>query len=227
MEPLRWVLLLIGAGIIGWVFLYSRGLWPRQIRLPENWLRRSAGEQQSTDSETPDVDLAAIDADPVEPEPPKTTPLANDSTVITVRIMPSPGAFFPAEELILVLRDVGLRHGQFGIFHCMTEGDKGRVRYSVASLVEPGSFDLSNLKDSEYRGISIFTVLPAPENGVGLFDEMMETARAIAKRMEGRLVDSDGGAMSLQRERYMREELIEYLRRHQNADAGQNLPTGR
>jgi cell division protein ZipA len=238
MEPLRWVLLLIGVGIIGWVFLYSRGLWPSQFRLPQNLLRRSSGEQQPNDSATTGVDLAetdevsaGTDVDPVEPEPPKPSskpsPLANDSKVITVRIMPSPDAFFPAEELILVLRDVGLRHGQFGIFHCMTEGDKGRVRYSVASLVEPGSFDLSNLKDSEYRGISIFTVLPAPENGVSLFDEMMETARAIAKRMAGRLVDSDGGAMSLQRERYMREELIEYLRRQQNSAAGQNLPPGR
>jgi cell division protein ZipA len=137
--------------------------------------------------------------------------------------MPQPGAYFPAEELILALRAVGLQHGQFGIFHSMAEGDEERIRYSVASLVEPGSFDLSNLKDSRYQGISIFMVLPAPEDGVELFDEMLGTARDLTKRIEGNLVDEQGSAMSMQRERYMREEVIEFQRRRSQSAIRQNL----
>jgi len=40
---------------------------------------------------------------------------------------------------------------------------------------------------------------------------------------DGNLPDEAGGAFSLQRERYMREDLIEYLRRH-DMPAGQDLP---
>jgi FtsZ-interacting cell division protein ZipA len=57
-------------------------------------------------------------------------------------------------------------------------------------------------------------VLPSFESGVELFDQMVETARAIARDMDGRLVDEQGGTLSLQRERYMREEVIQFLLQH-------------
>jgi len=91
--------------------------------------------------------------------------------------------------------------------------DPCRLRSSVASLVEPGAFDLLKLKESFYKGVSIFMVLPAPEDGVSLFDEMLETARTIARGASGRLVDEDGSVLSVQRERFMREEVIDFVRR--------------
>ena len=201
MEPLRWVLLLIGVIIVALILAQSRGVFPSIRRVKAFFAaRRRAALVKAGES-------AAEPAEEVSPEP----ALPDDSRVVTVRILPQPGTAFPAETLILALRSAGLRHGKFKIFHCMSE-DESRIRYSVASLVEPGSFDLSKLTESEYQGISIFAVLPAPENGVALFDEMLGTARDIAKDIDGQLVDGQGGALSMQRERYMREEVIEYLR---------------
>ena len=217
MEPLRWVLLLVGVIIIALVFAYSRGLLPTQFRLPKGLSRIPTLRSKVSPEE---IAEPVPEAKPVST--PKAAPLAKDSKVVTARIMPPPGAFFPAEELILALRSVGLQHGQFGIFHAMADGDEERIRYSVASLVEPGSFDLSNLKDSRYRGISIFMVLPAPEDGVELFDDMLGTARELAKQIDGDLVDEQGSAMSMQRERYMREEVIEFLRRISQSAIRQN-----
>ena len=108
-----------------------------------------------------------------------------------------------------------IQHGQYGIFHRLDEEDGTRIRYSVASLIEPGSFDLSKLKESSYKGVSIFMVLPAPEDGLELFDDMLQTARDLAKETGGHLLDEQGGALSVQRERYMREEVIEFLRLRQ------------
>jgi len=169
-----------------------------------------------------DVDLGHLDDISTEESVPEKTDaempvVSGDSLVVTVRIMPEPGAQFPAEQLILSLRAARLQHGKFGIFHCIDSDTAGRIRYSVASLVEPGSFDLTRLKESSYKGISLFMVLPAPEDGVTLFDDMLITARSIAKDIDGRLVDEQGGALSVQRERYMREEVIDYLRRHQQS----------
>jgi len=209
MEPLRWVLLLAGIALIGAIFCYSRGWYPKwKWRVPpvtENT------ENSGADAATAAVGDSAPDAE-VPPPSPSVPPMQAGSKVITVRIMPREGSSFPAEELILALRAAGMRHGQFGIFHSHAAADE-RIRFSVASLVEPGSFDLSRLKESTYQGISIFAVLPAPEDGVQLFDDLVAKAREISKAIDGVLTDEQGGTFSLQRERYMREELIEYLRR--------------
>ena len=213
MEPFRWILLLAGVALIFAIFCYSRGWYPKLGKL---FARRSVvastdGAVAPGDGETVgavrEQTEAAVAKRAAAPQ------LRPESKVITVRIMPQEGQTFPAEELILALRSVGLRHGQFGIFHAHADDEDGRIRFSVASLVEPGSFDLSRLKDSVYRGISIFAVLPAPEDGLQLFDDMVSKAREISKAINGCLADEQGGTFSLQRERYMREDLIEYLRR--------------
>jgi cell division protein ZipA len=216
MAPFRWVLLLIGVIIVALIFAYSRGLLSVRFRLPKAFSRIPTLQTRVDPEEL--VKPAPKEVPVSAPKPP---PLAKDSKVVTARIMPMPGAHFPAEELILALRSAGLQHGQFNIFHCMSDDE--RIRYSVASLVEPGSFDLSNLKESQYLGISIFMVLPAPEDGVTLFDDMLATARDIARQIDGSLVDEQGGAMSMQRERYMREEVIEFLRHHSQSAIRQHL----
>ena len=217
MALFRWVLLLIGVLIVAGVFAYSRGWleFERFFRIPSKLQRRKV---EPLLEEATEVDVAVEEepAEPVvaEPSPPN---LSEDSMVVTVRIMPRPDTQFPAEQLILALRAAHLQHGRYGIFHSLAEDDSSRIRYSVASLVEPGSFDLSKLKESEYKGISVFMVLPAPEDGVGLFDDMLQTSRAVAKEIDGHLLDEQGGALSVQRERYMREEVIDFLRRHQQS----------
>ena len=223
MGPFRWVLLLIGTGVIGLIFAYSRGWLPGRKSLNKLSVLRKEPVLEGFEEDFKE-DFAPL-TQPEAEEEPAITPdpaILPDSRVITVRIMPAPGTQFPAEELVLALREAGLRHGDFGIFHRLTSAAtadaKEHIRYSVASLVEPGSFDLTNLKESEYRGISIFMLLPAPEDGVQLFDEMLATAREIARRVDGRLLDERGGALSIQRERYMREEVIEFLRQYAHSD---------
>lgn len=205
--------MLLGIALLGLVFAYSRGWIPKRVKLPE--IRRKRIEPVLEEEHIVEDNVQEFEPVVVEPAAPV---INTDSRVVTVRIMPQYGETFPAEPLILSLRAAGLVHGQFGIFHCQDKDDPGRARYSVASLVEPGSFDLSNLKESGYPGVSIFMVLPAPENGVELFDQMVATARGIARDLDGRLVDEQGGALSLQRERYMREEVIQFLLQHDHGN---------
>ena len=39
---------------------------------------------------------------------------------------------------------------------------------------------------------------------------MMAAARALAQSLDGELLDESGSTLSIQRERYMREEIIQY-----------------
>jgi len=95
----------------------------------------------------------------------------------------------------------------------------GDPLFSVARLTEPGTFDLTKLAETEVPGLSIFLTLPGSGDPVERFDQMMETARALARELESEILDEKGSSWSVQRERYLREEIIEY--RHQmERDAG-------
>ena len=70
--------------------------------------------------------------------------------------------------------------------------------------------DLDNIREQSIPGISLFLVLPGPIDGVEAFDMMMEAARAIAQSLDGELLDESGSSLSIQRERYMREEIVQF-----------------
>ena len=99
---------------------------------------------------------------------------------------------------------------KFGIYHRFEGTDEDRVIFSAASLVEPGTFDLQAIKEQELPGISLFMVLPGPVDGAQAFDLMMGAARALAQSLDAELLDESGSTLSIQRERYLREEIIQF-----------------
>lgn len=207
MAELRWLLLLAGICVIGAVYVYTRFKQRSRGRAETEPLRK----EPRIDS----VDAPAVAAPDEVPEPvigqseeAAAVPPA-PQMVVTIRLMPGSGANFPAEKLLLELRESGLRHGQYGIFHLMDE-DAGQAVFSVASLVEPGSFDLTKIKTESYPGVSIFLALPGPRDGPAAFDDMLSVARKLAERLDGSLLDEQGSRLSIQRERYMREEIIQF-----------------
>jgi cell division protein ZipA len=103
-----------------------------------------------------------------------------------------------------------MRSGKFGIYHRYDGNDESRTIFSAASLVEPGSFDLANIKEQEIPGISIFMIIPGPVDAAEAFDLMMQAARALTQAVDAELLDESGSTLSIQRERYMREEIIQF-----------------
>ena len=201
MTELRWVLLLAALLILVVLFLWTR----YRPRLSNPF--RSAGR--------PDVAASATSGGTHRvPEQSGKSPLATlPDKIVTIRMLSRSAAPFPAEDLVLALREAGLRHGRFGIFHyCLTDTDDTPV-FSVASLTEPGSFDLTRLRTDVYQGVSLFLGLPAPIEGAAAFDAMVKAGRAVAKRLDGNLVDEHGSTLSVQRERYLREEVIQFQHR--------------
>ena len=133
-----------------------------------------------------------------------------EQKIVTLRVVARNDGAFPGDELLLSLRGIGMRHGKFGIFHRFEGSDEGKIIFSAASLVEPGSFDIANIKDQEIPGISLFMVLPGPIDGAKGFDLMMTAARALAQSLNAELLDESGSTLSIQRERYLREEIIQH-----------------
>ena len=129
--------------------------------------------------------------------------------VITVRCQTKEGAM-SVEQVVLALRAAGLNHGRYDIFHRHAEGTQGEPLFSVANLTEPGSFDLTRASESTTAGITLFMVLPGNGDAVERFDMMTRTARELASKLEAELYDESGSFWSIQRERYVRDEVIMY-----------------
>lgn len=228
MDELRLTLLVVGIGVIGLVYWHSR----RQARArggrSETRVEPALDDSAvGADDDTASLsELCADDsataaepgeaaAEPVEPEPDETVDTAEHpqqiaQKIVTLRLVAKGDRLFNGEEVVLALRRLGLRHGKFGIFHRVEGTDDESIVFSVASLVEPGTFDLANLRQQELPGVSIFMVLPGPKDGREAFNEMMETARALTDTLGGELLDEAGSTMSIQRERFLREEIIQY-----------------
>jgi len=205
MDGLRWLLLLVGLLVIGGVYLYSR-----REKAPVD------EDEAPLDRVEPSLDDTDI-ADEVSPEDGDETEVEEDPAaaaapqkIVTVRIVAREKKSFAGDELILCMRGIGLRHGKFGIFHRYDGSNESKTIFSAASLVEPGSFDLQNIKEQKIPGISLFLVLPGPVDSTEAFDSMMAAARTLTQSLNGELLDESGSTLSIQRERYLREEIIQF-----------------
>jgi cell division protein ZipA len=216
MWDLRWVLLGLGALVLVGVYLWSRGVLSRAM-LPTLPSRKQRTEPRMGGDPTLEPPPALAPSAPPAPEPSLVETVSEEEKkrpapdrIVTLRLVPR-GAELPAERAVAALRDAGLEHGRYAIFHRQLETN--REGFSVASLTEPGSFDLEHLERTTIAGLSFFVVLPGKGDPVARFDAMVETARALSVELAADLFDERGSSWSSQRERYLREELIEY--RHQ------------
>jgi len=204
MDGLRWLLLLFGLLVISGVYIYSRRERTKAIdqdstrdgrgpSLPENAGGPQIGSEPNNTTPDGDVENAVV-----------------EQKIVTLRVVARDKGAFAGDDLVLILRGIGMRLGKFGIFHHYEGTDESDVVFSVASLVEPGNFDLENVKEQQIPGISIFMVLPGPVEGANAFDLMITAARALSQSLNAELLDESGSTLSIQRERYLREEVIQF-----------------
>lgn len=239
MPELRWVLLTLGALLIVVLYLWGRGTFrrprsggrdaPHAVEPtfsagdaplePRGWTPppTSRFDAPSEFEPAPDREPAfeadlETEAEP-EPEPdPEPASVHEVDRIVTVRFVPRDE--LNGQEAVLALRAAGLRHGRYGIFHRYNEQHPNEFDFSVANLTEPGSFDLTRLAETVIPGMSFFLVLPGVGDPVERFDLMVHTARELAHDLGADLHDEKGSSWSIQRERYVREELIEYRHQH-------------
>ena len=114
-----------------------------------------------------------------------------------------------------VLITAGLKFGEMSIFHQRANGDnKGPVVFSVANILNPGTFDLNNMDDFYTRGVSLFLALPAPVNNLQAFDQMLDVAQQICGSLDGELKDDHRSNMTAQTIEHYRQRISDFeLRR--------------
>lgn len=209
MSGFRWLLAIAGVLILLLVFWISRREMSGRPPIEAGRLlhRRRAPvmptpepEEPGAVAETPAGEAPVAEAVAPPPAPEK---------ILAVRLTGKAGASFAGDALLRALQEAGLEHGRFGIFHRHAPGDSHQAIFSVAGLVEPGSFDVAGMAAERFPGITLFMTLPGPVEAVAAFDDMLATARTLATTLDGELLDEQGSRLSVQRERFLRDELTQ------------------
>ena len=167
-----------------------------------------------------------VHVDPPPPRPPSATagaaesgegiataspPAANAADlqrIVTIRVCAVGEARWTGARLMAALELHGLAFGRYQVFH--RKHTDGRSLFCVASLIEPGTFDVAEMPDQEYRGVTLFAVLPGPIAPLDTVDELFGTARGLAEELSGMMQDGKGMPLSPQRAAALREDIARF-----------------
>jgi cell division protein ZipA len=137
------------------------------------------------------------------------TPNASEQQkIITVRVCATGEARWPGATLLSALELHGLAYGRYQVFH--RRHVDGRSLFCVASLIEPGTFDVTRMSSEEFRGVTLFAVLPGPVEPLLTIDELLGAARGLAQELAGMVQDSKGIPLSPQRAAAMRDDVARF-----------------
>ena len=137
--------------------------------------------------------------------------------ILSVRLALAPQRIEGA-KLLESLQAESLQHGKYDVFHRLHAD--GGILFSVASMVEPGTFDLEKMGETLYPGITIFAQLPAPVPGMHALNELIACARRLQANLGGTLQDERGVPLTVHRIERMRQEVREFERPPAGRGAG-------
>jgi cell division protein ZipA len=115
---------------------------------------------------------------------------AETQRIVTLRVCAADETRWSGVTLLTALNDHGLAHGRYQVFH--RKHSDGRTLFCAASMVEPGTFNLAQMPSEEYRGLTLFAVLPGPLDAVQTVDALIDTADGLAQTLNGVIQDSKG-----------------------------------
>ena len=217
MDNLRWILLLIGLGLILAVYAVTRF----QIKRREAAGKPTRRRPTAKNIESPGVaneDDAAVQAElaqmgsmlrqesELQSAESSATGKRDNEQLIVLSVMASADEPFNGQSLLRAFENTALQHSDVKIYQ--RNNEKGEPVYGVASAVKPGTFDLNQMDHFSTPGLSLFLQLPGPVDGVTAFDDMVTTAERLAVELGGELQDQNHSMLSRQMVAHLRDGII-------------------
>jgi cell division protein ZipA len=174
------------------------------------------------DSETAELPAR----EPEAPAPAKPVPAATDAPTLSMSSTPPPRRIerrkiialrlacpqrVPGAQLKASLEEEALQYGKYDVFHRLDE--QGVAIFSVASMVEPGTFDLEKMPQESFPGITLFAQLPGPVAGMLAFNELIACSKRLHAALGGTLQDERGVPLTVHRIERIRQEIREFEHR--------------
>ena len=137
------------------------------------------------------------------------------SEVLALNVAAKDGRVFAGDDLLQGLITSGLKFGDMNIFHKrLSKEHQSTIIFSVANMLNPGTFDLNNMDEFTTLGISFFLALPTPINNLDAFEQMLGVAQEIRDTLGGDLKDDHKNVMTGQTIEHYRQRIRDFeLRR--------------
>ena len=172
---------------------------------------------QQVQSDTQAEVKVAVNTEQSEPQPtaseatePET---AQPSEVLIVHVAMPDGQSISGASLLPLLISLGFKFGDMDIFHRHEDSaGHGAVLFSLASMYNPGTFDIDNIEQISTKGLSMFMTLPCKGEALANFNMMHNAAKKISEEFGGHLLDSNRSALTVQTVRHYVEKIREFER---------------
>jgi cell division protein ZipA len=172
---------------------------------------RAREEDRAAEEERAEEPVPARAPAPPPPSAAPATPSPNKSEkqkIVTVRVCAVGDARWAGTHLMEALEALGLAYGRYQVYH--RNHSDGHSVFCVASLVEPGTFDLSSMPNEQFRGVSLFAVLPGPLEPMQAVEALLATARELARALSGTMQDAKGIPFSPQRAEALLQDVARF-----------------
>ncbi|WP_045498181.1 cell division protein ZipA [Vibrio hyugaensis] len=161
--------------------------------------------------EAPEVVEPEIDVAPVvveQPEEPKPEP---EMQVIVLNVHCAGDESFIGTKLFDSMQQNGLIYGEMNIFHRHVDlSGNGKVLFSVANMMQPGTLEHGDPAEFSTKGISFFMTLPCYGEADQNFNLMLRIAQQIADDMGGNVLDDQRNLMTPDRLASYRRQIVEF-----------------
>ncbi len=136
----------------------------------------------------PDAGQEAMAAVADRPVP----PLDTEQQIFVLHAKAPGDEGFNGSDLLEVLLACDLRYGDRDILHRHEHaGGTGQLQFSVANMLEPGTFNLEDIGSFRTPGVTFFMTLPGADRPDEALDCMLETANCLSKNLDAELYDEN------------------------------------
>jgi cell division protein ZipA len=174
--------------------------------LQRNQLEIDFTKQQASDNneiEPPNTDKNISEKKITEIEP---------QVIVLSVVMPANQQMLGA-ALLPTLLTLGLKYGEMNIFHRHEDNaGQGKVTFSLANIMNPGSFDLDTIETFATRGVSLFMTLPNAGDPFYVFEQMLNAAKQLAGEFNAQVLDEKRNILTNQTEQHYLNKVREFER---------------
>ena len=175
---------------------------------------RKADEAVGADSTEQSGSSTGADAKPKTAVKPQQNSASDVTEVLVLNVTAKKGRLIMGERLLSLMEGLDLQFDERKIFSRRPSEAEGDALFSVANMLQPGTFDLNTMENFATVGVTLFLPLPAPTSSFEAFEEMLQTAQDLVRSIDGELRDDQRNMMTGQTIEHYRQRVRDFeLRR--------------
>jgi cell division protein ZipA len=143
---------------------------------------------------------------------------ALESKIIILSVVMPAHQQMSGATLLPSLLTLGMKYGEMNIFHRHQDNaGNGAVTFSLANMLNPGSFELDTMETFVTQGVSLFMTLPNATDPFIAFEQMLAAAKQLATELRAEIVDDKRNIMTKQTEQHYISKIREFDRQYRLA----------